>query len=39
VLKWSSPFGPRTTAAEVPAGPDLAGQVVLVAGANRGIGY
>jgi NAD(P)-dependent dehydrogenase (short-subunit alcohol dehydrogenase family) len=34
-----SPFGARTTAAEVTAGIDLSGQTALITGCNSGLGY
>ncbi len=36
---WSGTFGSRTTADEAVAGLDLSGQLVIVTGANSGIGF
>ena len=36
---WSGTFGPRTTADEAVAGLDLSGQLMIVTGANSGIGF
>ena len=36
---WSGTFGARTTADEAVAGLDLSGQLVIVTGANSGIGF
>ncbi len=36
---WSGTFGARTTADEVVADLDLSGQLVIVTGANSGIGF
>ena len=37
--QWSGTFGPKTTADEVVAGLDLSGQLIVVTGANSGIGF
>ena len=37
--QWGSPFGPRTTADQVLDGLDIAGQNIVITGANVGIGF